>query len=193
MVETLVGKFHAHITVHTDKEFECPKGWKTTIILLKKDGREQKDVMITRHFVLGSEKNPNLESIMNELHDTRKGLWGVGHNVIRVKLEHESLPTLSPTEITYRECHIKIKKPTETNLITVDGFVESSNPMEVTTTHSTVFLNARFYQGSVDNIDCAIDKVVEQLKALNPKCEILETKKETTVYDTNHGLDKWWA
>lgn len=194
IVDDLRGKFHAHITLNTDNHnFICPKSWKTTIIVLSKNNREQKDIMITRHFSLGKNNIHNFDSIIKEIENAANELQQSGHNVIRKKLEHESLPTLPTTLNTYRECHIKIRKPNDVPLNTVDNFVESRNPMEIKDQHSTVFLNARFYKGTIDEIDNIINRAVEKIKVANPACNILEVKKETTVYDTNLLVDKWWA
>lgn len=190
----LQGKFHAHITMGTqDVDFQPPKGWKTTIITLSRGDRHQKDVMITRHFMVGSEKNPTLDSVMADMEATTTEMSDRGYDVIRAKLEHEDLPTIAPSLDTYRECHIKIQKPIGTKLSTVTNYVQSRNPMETTTTHETVFLNARYYNGTNEGVDGQIDSVVRTLGILNPDCKILEVKKETTVFDTNHKLDKWWA
>lgn len=191
---TLTGRFHAHMTVGTqDDHFQAPRGWKTTIITLSRGDRQQKDVMITRHFMVGNEKHPDVDSVLNELDATAKQLAKHGQVVIRTKLEHEDLPTVGPSLDTYRECHIKIRKPIGVSLVPVVNYVQSRNPMVVTDTHETVFLNARFYNGTNEGVDSTIDSAVRTIGILNPGCEILEVKKETTVYDTNHKLDKWWA
>lgn len=190
----LDGRFHAHLTILTDKpNFECPKGWKVTIILLRKGDVEQQDIMITKHFVKGTPKTPKTLSIYVDCERAKLELEYAGHKVIRTKIEHESLPTFAPSEAHYRECHVKIKKPVGTKLIAVPGFVESNNPMEVTDTHSTVFLNARFYSGSVNEVDETVDSMIDQVRKLNPLCTILEAKKESAIYDSNLNLDKWWA
>lgn len=190
----LKGKFHAHITMGTnDVDFQPPRGWKTTIITLSRGDRNQKDVMITRHFMVGSEKNPTVDSVMADIESATVQMSDKGYDVIRAKLEHEDLPTIAPSLDTYRECHIKIRKPLDVALSTVKDYVQSRNPMVKTDTHETVFLNARYYNGTNEGVDGQIDNVVRTLGVLNPKCEILEVKKETTVFDTNHKLDKWWA
>lgn len=194
MINTLVGRFHAHITfVSNNDDIQCPKGWKSTIIVLNKDNREQRDVMITRHFMLGSAKNPTFASIHKDCDLAKVQLGVAGYTVVRVKIEHEDLPTLPPSDRHYRECHIKIRKPVTYNIVPVEGFVESRNAMEVTDTHSVVFMNARYYRGTVSFVDWKTDTLVQQFKDLNPTCEVLEVKKESTVFDTNLNLDKWWA
>jgi hypothetical protein len=192
-MDNLVGKFHAHITVHTNQDFQPPKGWKTTIILLTKDNKDQKDIMITKHYMTGRNNIKTVQDIVNNIKNTSTMLSNNGISVIREKLEHESLPTISPAENFYRECHIKIRVPNNVKLNTIDNFVQSRNPMELTENYSTVFLNSRYYNGSVQEIDANIEKSVEEIKRINTCCEILEIKKESTIYDTNLQLDKWWA
>lgn len=190
----ITGKFHAHITIEGYNDgFICPKGWKNTIITLNKNNREQRDIMITRHFLHGSNKNPDFKSIEQDCNDAKLELENNGSIVTRIKLEHESLPTVDPTINNYRECHVKIKKPLNINLVLIDNFVESSNPMESHIDYSIVFINARYYSGTVDDIDIKIDNQINEFKILNPLCEVIEVKKESTIFDTNLELDRWWA
>ena len=194
MLNDLKGKFHAHITVTAPEgEFQPPKGWKVTIIVLNKGDRSQQDVMITRHFMVGSEKTPYFMHILPELLDANNQLLAMGLVPARTKLEHEDLPTVAPTAEYYRECHIKIRVPTGYDLQTVPGYVQSRNPMEVAAEYTTVFLNARYYSGTVEEVDDNIDAAVMAIRITNPGCAILEVKKESTVVDTNLNLDKWWA
>lgn len=190
----LTGHFHAHITFETDKEFEIPSGWKQTIIILNRDNRFQKDVMITRHFMVGGNKHPTQKSVLDHLNDTEASLIDAGLKVTRVKLEHEDLPTINPSPFNYREAHVKIRTPIIGYVLnSVAGYVQSRNPMVVEEPTEIVFLNARYYKGTVEMVDAAIDAQVELIKKLNPSCQVLEVKKETTVHDTNLKLDKWWA
>jgi hypothetical protein len=191
--DDLKGKFHAHLTLKTDCIVVNLRGWKMTIITMNKEDRHLTDFMFTRHFLLGSEKTPTLEAIKAEIEASVKEIDGGLGEVTRVKLEHESLPTLPPSETNYRECHIKIRVPKGHALETIDGFVQSRNPMDEEKTHSTIFLNARFYSGTVEEVDAKADEAVNCIRLLNPNCEILEVKKESTVFDTNHDHDKWWA
>jgi hypothetical protein len=197
-VADLKGKFHAHITLLTDDDkFVAPPGWKTTIILLAKGDRKQKDVMITRHYVTDTIKTPDVTSMMHSVRNTALALTDDGHTVIRQKLEHESLPTLPVGLTTYRECHIKVRKKVGQEIFMPDGFVQSSNPMEVKGDMETVFVNARYYKGDVRWIDYQIMKDSNRLKGRNAArgidIEVLETKIESTVFDSNLSLDKWWA
>lgn len=196
-MEELKGRFHAHITVSSSFKagFKCPKGWKVTIITLKRESREQTDVMITRHFSVPSQRNPDLESCEEELMGAVYGLMESGYEVTRYKLEHESLPTLPVSRKNYRECHIKVRKPLGKELHQIVGFVESRNPMEVGEDYEVVFMNARFYEGSIDMIDREVSRRLKMFQHLNQfnNITILEIKTESTIFDSNHGLDKWWA
>lgn len=193
-IQQLAGKFHAHITIqHDGKDFQIPKGWKSTIILLSRNDKQQVDEMITRHFFLGSHRNPDIESIRNDLNQAKELLESGGCQVLRVKLEHEDLPTLPPSASTYRECHVKYQAPLGTTLSHPDALVASSNPMAVHRDYEIRFLNARFYEGSVEEVDAKIQYYVNNLVKENPQIKILEVKRETTVMDSNHELDSWWA
>jgi hypothetical protein len=196
--DLLKGKFHAHITLLTDdNEFIAPSGWKTTIILLAKGDRNQKDVMITRHYVSDTIKTPGCKDMVENIELTSKQLTDAGHTVIRKKLEHESLPTVDVSPNNYRECHVKIRKKVGDVLHAPEGFVQSRNAMEVVGDTEIVFLNARYYKGQTGFIDYTINKEVSRIVNRNANkgvhVEVLETKIESTVYDTNLALDKWWA
>ena len=193
--DVLKGKFHAHITVResTARTWIVPKGWKTTIIVLNRENRSQKDLMITRHFMLGSEKTPDMVSIMDEMELATQDMSAQGYDILRAKLEHESLPTLAPAHDTYREAHVKIQVPTGVLLQTVPDYVMSSNPMVSYPEYKVLFLNARYYEGTTEEVDRHVDYSVAMIKQANPQCTVMEVKKETTVFDTNHNLDKWWA
>lgn len=193
-IADLRGNFHAHITLNTSNDtFEPPKGWKTTIILLSKDDRHQKDVMITRHFKTGTTKTEDVAAIKASIDKTTTKLVKRGFDVVRVKLEHESLPTMPASEGHYRECHIKIKAPVGYQIKSLQNYVQSRNPMSSTEIHFVTFLNARFYSGSVEDIDAQIAKDVIAIKNMNPIAELLEIKIESAILDTNISLDRWWA
>jgi hypothetical protein len=193
----LHGNFHAHITLNTSQVgFAVPCGWKTTIILLNKGDREQKDTMITKHFRTDTEKTKNVEAIMEVLRNTALELaQDVNIQVVRVKLEHESLPTLNITEHSYREAHIKIQVPygKDVNTNQLTNYVRSRNPMAVTPDGLITFLNVRFYAGTVSDVDQQINDDVILLQKCNPHIKVLEVKIESAIYDTNLLLDRWWA
>lgn len=188
----LQGHFHAHITYTqaTEKKLEI-SGWKDTIIVINKDDRYQEDVMITRHYVVPSLKTPELIDVAIDLGRTCHMLKEQGVTIIRSKLEHESLPTYEPSKSTYRECHIKIKAQKGYQVLAPQGFVVSRNAMDKE--GEVYFLNARFYEGTIEEISVKISEAVNFLKYMNHLLTVLEVKEETTVFDSNLALDHWWA
>ena len=192
-LQQLKGNFHAHITILHNGDFKRLSGWKNTIILLSKDSQYQTDVMLTRHFRTNSHKTPDVYSILKVLDKAKMDLQSAGHKVVRVKLEHESLPTLNVSNQHYRECHIKYKVPHGEVLKSIGGFVPSSNPMSVHDSFSHLFLNKRVYEGDCQSVDDTIRKQVQLLSNINPNCTLIEVKIETTVWDSNLNHDKWWA
>ena len=190
----LKGTCHAHITIADDSTtFICPKGWKIAIIVLNNQIKTQKDVIITRHFGIGSTKTPTMNDIYDSVKYAIIELKEQGINILRAKLEHETLPSLEPCKEHYRECHLKFKHPKNEPLITIPGYVASRNIMEEIDTHSIAFLSARYYAGSLILVDTAIDIASETIKILNPKAELLSVHKESIVFDTNPEMDNWWA
>ena len=149
--------------------------------------------MITRHFKTGTTKTPDIQSILKAVDDAKTQLLMLGHNVVRVKLEHESLPTLRPSIEHYRECHVKFEVPNGTTLETINGFVASSNPMAMFQDSSYLFLNKRIYNGDCNHIDRQMYDDVQLLRSINPNCKLVEVKIETAVWDSNLNHDKWWA
>lgn len=196
-IEDLKGRFHAHITFLEALGVEVstpPHGWKNTIILLEKGERKQTDVMVTRHFMLGSAKTPTVSSVMKILYATGTELKQQGREVTRVKLEHEDLPTLMPSIANYREAHVLVKMPKGWKFfMPVKGWVRSSNPMTQEAHCETFFFNKRFRRGTVEEIDHNIKAEVWAMMRLNKECTIVSTKIESTVYDSNQQLDQWWA
>ena len=177
----LQGKFHVHLTVKNKTDFKLPT-WKQTIILLSNDNKEQLDIMFTKHYFIPSNKTKSVEDIKRDVDKYVKELNSRGIEVIRVKLEHESLPTLSPSESNYRECHIKVLENKLTSI--PEGFVKSKNPIQ----EGVYFLNKRWYVGDISDIEHEVDLVVEFLKEA-----VIEVKLESIVFDSNKRLDKWWA
>lgn len=203
-MNNLSGKFHSHITIKADDISLASKVLsvngikvKYTTIELQGSSKEQIDTMITQHF--HTYKYTNYENIESFVLHTAKILEDSGIKVIRIKLEHESLPTNNPTENKYRECHIKLKIPnhlvddtkTKLNCSSFEGFVLSRNPNEVNSSHTTLFLNSRVYSGAVLDFDNKVYDVVESLKGLG--IDVVECKIESTTLDTRLELDKWWA
>lgn len=176
----LVGKFHAHLTMNVS----VPeiKGWKPTTIILSGE-KEQTDVMLTKHYFVPSRKTPTVDDIYADIKNTCENV-----KVLRVKIEHESLPTVAPSEKTYRECHIKIFVPHGISCEYPDGYVRSRNPKQVSDDGSIFFLNRRWYSGSIESINKELQDLV-----LDPAIQIHETKVESTIFDSNKELDAWWA
>lgn len=188
------GKCHAHITIEgPNVRFSCPKGWKVTIIVLNNFVQEQQDIIITRHFLIGSKKTPKISDIYEEMNRASDELTSKGRTVLRLKLEHETLPSFEPSIEHYRECHVKIKHPRNVEIATIPGFVPSRNVLEDVDAHRTVFLSARYYAGTLQNVDSTIDCAVETIKELNPNARILSVRKESIVFDSNLEMDNWWA
>lgn len=202
----LLGKFHSHITINSSNEEKAlcilrsnSIQAKSTTITLSGRGRDQTDTMLTQHF--HTYKYKCYQSIEDYVLYTANILESNGVNVVRIKIEHESLPTLQPSEDRYRECHIKLKIPNDevgsvkyllnVNDELFNGFALSNNPNEVTTKYTTLFLNSRVYEGSVEGFDNRVKGVVHKLRLLGVL--VVEVKIESTTLDTRLSLDKWWA
>lgn len=203
------GKFHAHVSIRTDN-FEdlnslrelCKNylGTKITIIdLYDFKGNSQKDCMFTKYYNISHETAVDL--IIDDLNGFAKDLINSGYAVMRIKLEHEGMPTLPNfNKENYREVHVKMQIPKEEydekmkvlkESSTRFGYVPSRNPSarEEDVVHQ--FINLRYYEGTLGSVDAKVASLSDFLK--NNGIEVEEIKKETTVFDTNHDLDKWWA
>jgi hypothetical protein len=194
----LKGKFHCHITYEIDNanEVKPPHSWKSTIVTLSKAARTMDDFMITKHYVIPSEKTPDLSALMSDVHNTTIMLM-TSNKVLRVKIEHESLPTVSPSQSTYREVHIRVL-PYENgypadDFVLLEDWVRSSTQLNGWNKQESFFVNRRFYSGSVEKVDAIIYKQLDVMKLLNPHHRFVEVKIESTIYDTNLYHDKWWA
>lgn len=202
------GKFHSHITVHVagDAEIERLRDFcrarrvKLTVIDLDDfRGRAQRDVMTTQHYRI--EGDGAVRQILSELQALTGELGEAGFEVVRVKLEHESLPTLPVFDGTnYREIHIKLRiAPARFDealawLREVSGqwgFVPSSNPRAIHGDHIVQFVNLRLYEGTLAETEAVVESLVEALTAHG--LDVAEVKQETAVFDTNLDLDRWWA
>lgn len=203
--DKLIGKFHSHITIssqYIDLAISTLKNnnikFKHTVIELI-GNKTQTDVMITQHF--HTRKHHNYKNIENYVLHTAKILENANIPVIRIKIEHEDLPTLQPTAEKYRECHIKIRLPfsEHKNILLhlkndkefLGTFVFSRNPNEVKDDYVHHFLNSRVYSGTVEEFDKSVDIMVNKLK--NIGLNVIEAKKESTILDTRLETDKWWA
>lgn len=188
----LVGKFHVHLTLLCDKFEGRVKGWKTTVITLSNKEHNQIDVMLTKHYVIPSIKCQSIEDIHNDIANSVNLVESLGYKVIRVKLEHESLPTLEVSEKNYRECHIKIRMTKDYDFKCPEGFVKSANPLSKEANADVYFINKRWYKGDIDLIDQEIRESLDFILMHNI-VEIIEVKQESIVSDSNNMLDKWWA
>jgi hypothetical protein len=189
---TLTGKFHVHLTLLCNSFDSSLKSWKTTIIQLKKGEQEQIDIMLTKHYFIPSRKTQSLDDIKKDIAQAVQDVEQLGYKVVRVKLEHESLPTLPPSRENYRECHIKLKLPKGYVLDCPEGFVKSSNPLAQLDEYDVYFINKRWYDGCVDSIEAEVKQAIPYVLE-NNTVVVLEAKVESVVLDSNQMLDKWWA
>lgn len=202
------GKFHSHITVHVsgDDEIERLRMFcrerrvKLTVIDLENfRGRAQRDVMTTQHYRV--EGSGAVREIIESLRELTRELGEEGFEVVRVKLEHESLPTLPVFDgSNYREIHVKLRvDPARFDeelawLREVSGrwgFVPSSNPRAIHGDHIVQFVNLRLYEGTLEETEAVVADLVSALVARG--LDVAEVKQETAVFDTNLDLDRWWA
>ena len=201
----LEGKFHSHITVMCDESqiddlrLLCRQLYcKVTVIDLERGDRKQQDIMLTHYFHTKHGQYSTVEEIRSRLENDCATLKENGFNAVRIKLEHESLPTNDPTADTYREVHFKCIMPSDDRdsifqrMAEFDStIVPSSNPFEKMKDGNIVqFFNKRYYEGTVEEVDQASNEIVA---ALNTMCTVKEVKRESVVFDTNLEHDKWWA
>jgi hypothetical protein len=205
------GKFHSHITTRLEAP-EDPKRLQelqdfcrahrvklTLIDLSRFDGPAQRDVMTTQHH---RDPSPDaVHHIIDALTALCRALIAAGFPILRVKLEHESLPTLpafSPSQ--YREVHVKLAIPPDDypdtmRRLALDaprfGFVPSRNPLDRKPDAVTQFLNMRLYQGTLADADAHTHALVEHLRSLS--IPIREVKQETAIFDTHRDHDRWWT
>ena len=202
----LLGKFHAHITFNLrENQIEPCKQWcrdrkaKLTIIdLANLTGQSQTDVMLTVHFRESTDNAVN--HITKRLVELTELAEESGFTVIRVKLEHESLPTLSKFDRQhYQEVHIKLDIPAPQykadyqrlrELGKQYGFVPSQNPLQRSETMITQFANLRIYEGDYESASFQIERITQALA--DEGFSIKEVKRETIVFDTAQALDSWW-
>lgn len=202
------GKFHSHITVNVQgaeqldalRQFCRARKVKLTVIDLEHfDGRQQRDVMTTQHYRI--EGDDAVHQIIDQLTALVGELKAADYDVVRVKLEHESLPTLPVFGAhNYREVHIKLRIEPDQYDQTMRwlkdhaaafGYVPSNNPNERKTQWVTQFINLRLYEGTLAQTDQHVDALVDFLT--DNDVHVAEVKRETTVFDTNLDLDHWWT
>ncbi len=202
---SLVGRFHSHLTVATTelerlRAFCRARKIKLTVVDLDdQKGREQRDVMTTRYH--RDEEPGAVGRIADDLVTLGNQLDGAGFLVLRAKLEHESQPSLEPyAPGRYHEVHIKLSIPaaefdSRREWLRTEGpnhgFVASSNPRERTDTHVLQFVNLRIYEGTLADADVRVESLLTTLA--DAGFAVIEVKRETTVFDTHHALDRWWA
>ena len=202
----LLGKFHAHLTFNLrDEQIELCRQWcrdrkvKLTIIdLANSTGRSQTDVMLTVHF--RESTSDAIERITKRLIELTELTEESGFTVTRIKLEHESLPTLPRFDRQhYQEVHIKLDIPARLyekdyqrllELGEQQGFVPSQNPLQRSENIITQFANLRIYEGNYESASIQIKRITQALA--NRGFSVKEVKRETIVFDTAQALDSWW-
>lgn len=202
-IEDLVGKFHAHLTLDAPGEMDglrkycAGKSIKVTVIDLQ--GTARSDIMTTHYFMDG--KPGAVGRIMAELREKADVLGLAGFIVRRVKLEHESLPSIEPyTRENYREVHVKLEIPADAyekakarlfELAPVHGFVPSRNPREANEESVMQLVNFRFYDGTPSEADRKVD---EAMAAIGAECGVVKGRRsETVVFDSNIRMDEDWS
>lgn len=202
--DELEGQFHAHITVSLDgitidevKSKALHTGWKVIVIDLWDANRQQKDVMLTKFFV-----NKSYNEIMLSIRlDCSMFTIEKGLKLERVKLEHESKPTLAIGDNgSYYETHIRTLGNTDQHndiapeAYDLYGLRCSNNPFEIIdrkTGHVVQFYNKRYYDGDVFDLQSDIDSSANYLK--DQGLDIEYVVQEMVVYDSNLERDSWWG
>jgi hypothetical protein len=202
----LAGRFHAHLSVTaTSETIEALRALcksqrvKLTVVDLENlAGRSQTDVMTTSYH-----EDPAAGAVgrvVERLSALSAALGEAGFDVVRAKLEHESLPSLQPyTAEHYHEVHVKLEIPAAgydeaaaglRELGQVHGFVPSRNPRERGAEWVMQFVNLRLYEGGQEDADRRVIDLLRALRAAGH--EVVEVKRETVVFDTHQQLDRWW-
>lgn len=197
VVAGLTGRFHAHVTVvgavGAAADVSAALGGHLTVIDLAP--REQRDGMVTLDHV-----GP-LPAFEVRLVEAVAALRAAGLDVVRVKVEHGSLPTLPRfTRARYREVHVKLRiaradfADAHARLLAAaptHGYALSTNPREQTPEAVVQFVNLRIYDGDLAAADARVAALVAWLsgEGLAP----IEVRHETAVLDTRHEVDAWWA
>lgn len=194
----LSGRFHTHITVLADAEGLAPicaaVGAKLTVIDLS--GRqEQRDQMLT------VDHSGSLTALEQGLFVVLSALEQAGLTVLRVKVEHGSLPTVPRVDPhRYREAHLKLRIPRaglDASLSVLRagqarwGYALSRNPREQAEDHVVQFVNLRIYEGELAATDARIDAVAEWLTSIG--FPPIDVRREVALIDTAQELDAWWA
>lgn len=201
----LSGRFHSHLTVEEvpdavafDRLCRRHHAKRTVIDLDRFEDRVQRDVMTTRYH---QDDAPGaLGRIVDDLRAMCGDLEAAGLRVLRVKVEHESLPSLPSYDATrYHEVHVKLDLPEDElhdavswlrDQASTTGWVPSRNPNERREGRVLQFVTFRCYDGDRADADRRVDDVRALLERRGLR--IAEIKRETTVLDTRVDHDAWW-
>jgi hypothetical protein len=206
-IKDLKGKFHAHITVLAkslavlEAKAKANKA-KTTVIYLQKGDSFQTDVMVTKYFFIKDDEDKTVFDFLEDLKEIAADIESGGMKVLRTKIEHESLPTLLPSKDHYWEMHFKCLIPFE-DLEDIKAGIQESIPGMVPSTNvfskkeqkAVQFFNMRVYEGTEEQAMETFERLQSVLSTVM-LCfhgELIESKREVIVYDSNHSHDEWWA
>ncbi len=206
----LKGKFHSHVTVQLQgvggglqklKDFcRSNRGMKPTLVDLQDFlGSRAVDAMVTKHYF--DDKSGAVARIASDLELVSRGLTNLGLIVLRVKLEHESQPSLQEfSEETYREVHVRLALDSQSHAKSMEflkenartfGYAPSANLFSTKGDVIGQFLTLRHYSGNVEESN---NKIQDLLGFLDSNAILVtEVKREVVAFDTNLQLDKWWA
>lgn len=198
----LRGRFHSHLTVRGGPSDRLERAArevqaKVTVIDLAGDRRAEQDVMLTRYHL--DDAPGALGRIADALLAACATLEAAGIEVARVKVEHESEPSLSRFDAErYHEVHIKLAVEAARFdavypwLTRGDhGWVASRNPRERRPDRVLQFVTLRCYDGDRADADARVARAAATLR--DAGLEIVEIKRETAVLDTDLARDAWWA
>lgn len=202
----LCGRFHSHITVRVDPERETllqqvarSHQAKVTVIDLEGASEQaQRDIMTTRYHL--DESPGALGRISEALARFASDLEAAGLSVLRVKVEHESEPSLkSYSDVRYHEVHIKLSLGESSFVqdrawLVEQGrqmrWVPSRNPYERRDGRVVQFVTMRCYEGDRASADRLVEDALAVLSARG--LSVIEVKRENTVLDTHRAHDAWW-
>lgn len=202
----LCGRFHSHITVRVEPERlpllqQVARSHQAKVTVIDLEGeseRAQRDIMTTRYHL--DDAPGALGRISEALARFAADLEGAGLPVLRVKVEHESEPSLqSYTDIRYHEVHIKLSldEPSfarDRAWLAEQAprmrWVPSRNPYERRDGRVVQFVTMRCYEGDRASADRMVDAALSALSAR--ELQVVEVKRENTVLDTHRAHDAWW-
>lgn len=203
---SLCGRFHSHITVRAGidaldrlEEVARVHRAKVTVIDLHRfDETSQRDIMTTRYH---QDPEPGaLGRIADTLAMFARDLEEAGLSVVRIKVEHETEPSLNNyTATRYHEVHIKLSiddSSFENDFSWLSeqsaafSWVPSRNPYERREGIVIQFVTLRCYEGDRASADAVVAEAEAAIRSRG--LHILEIKRETAVLDTHRGHDAWW-